>query len=267
VAPASPFAIAVVALAFGRAVTARRRAPQEVQRIFELSLDLVCVVDLDGRFVALNPSFERTLGYPPEQMLGRPFMDFVHTDDREASEERFKDVLGGDEVTHFENRYIRPDGSKRWLEWSACAAPEQRAVYATARDVTERRRIDAERRRIDAEQAALRRVATLVARQAPQTEIRTARLRWAGRSTSSDWRAEARLSPSRCRSRWPTTPILSEKPPRDRPQFLGAEAARRRHGTQLCATKLLSAILKGCPRSLKFPPRNCSSWTGRSAFP
>jgi PAS domain S-box-containing protein len=167
VALASPFAIAAVALAFGRAVTARRRAQQEVQRIFELSLDLICVVDLEGRFVALNPSFERTLGYPPEQMLRRPFMDFVHPDDREASRERFKDVLGGDEVTHFENRYIRPDGSERWLEWSACAAPEQRAVYATARDVTERRRIDAE-------QAALRRVATLVARQAPQTEIFTA---------------------------------------------------------------------------------------------
>jgi PAS domain S-box-containing protein len=167
VSVAWPFAIAAVALAFGRAVTARRRARQEVQRIFELSLDLICVIERDGRYAAVNPAFERTLGYPPEKMLRRPFMDFVHPDDRKASGERFSDVLGGDEVTHFENRYICCDGSERWLEWSARGVPEQRVVYATARDVTERRRFHAE-------QAALRRVATLVARQAPQTEIFTA---------------------------------------------------------------------------------------------
>ena len=161
-----PFAIAAVALAFGGTVTVRRRAQQEVQRIFELSLDLICVIERDGRYGAVNPAFERTLGYPPEQMLRRPFLDFVHPDDRKASRERFSDVLGGDEVAHFENRFICRDGSERWLEWSAGAVPEQRVVYATARDVTERRRIHAE-------QAALRRVATLVARQASQTEIFT----------------------------------------------------------------------------------------------
>jgi PAS domain S-box-containing protein len=164
VALAWPFAVGAAALLLGRAIRARRRAQQEVQRMFELSLDLVCVADLDGRFVAVNPAFERTLGYPSEQMLRRPFIDFVHSDDREASRETFRDVLGGDEVTHFENRYICRDGSARWLEWSARAVPEQRVVYATARDVSERRRFHAQ-------QGALRRVATLVARQASQTEI------------------------------------------------------------------------------------------------
>jgi PAS domain S-box-containing protein len=135
-----------------------------VQRIFELSLDLTCVIDFDGRYAAVNPAFERTLGYPPEQMLGRAFIDFVHPDDREASAGRFSDVLAGDEVAHFESRYVAQDGSERWLEWSARGVPEERVVYATARDVSERRRFHAE-------QAALRRVATLVARQAAQTEI------------------------------------------------------------------------------------------------
>jgi PAS domain S-box-containing protein len=159
-----PFAAAAVALVFGRGVTARRRAQQEVARTFALSLDLICVVGLDSRFVVVNPAFERTLGYRPEQMLGRPFVDFVHPDDRAASLQRFGDVLGGDQVTHFENRVVCADGSERWLEWSGRAVPEQRAVYATARDLSERRRLHAE-------QAALRRVATLVARQAPQTEV------------------------------------------------------------------------------------------------
>ena len=154
----------VVALALGRPVMARRRAQEEVERVFELSLDLICVLDPDGRYVAVNPAFERTLGYPPERMLGRPFLDFVHPDDRQTSAERFGDVLGGDEVAHFENRYICRDGSERWLEWNARGVPEEQVVYGTARDVSERRRFHAE-------QAALRRVATLVARQAAQTEI------------------------------------------------------------------------------------------------
>jgi PAS domain S-box-containing protein len=123
---ASPFAIAAIALAFGRAVTARRHPQQEARRIFELSLDLICVVDVDGRFASVNPAFERTLGYPPAQMLRRPFADFVHPDDRDASLERLRDVPGGDEVTHFENRVICRNGSERWLEWSARAVPEER---------------------------------------------------------------------------------------------------------------------------------------------
>jgi PAS domain S-box-containing protein len=136
----------------------------EVQRIFEVSLDLICVIESHGRYASVNPAFERTLGYRPDQMVGRRFVDFVHPDDRETSLERFDDVLGGDDVRHFENRYVCSDGSERWLEWSARGVPGQRVVYATARDVTERRRFHAE-------QAALRRVATLVARQASQTEI------------------------------------------------------------------------------------------------
>jgi len=154
----------VVALALECVVTARRRTREEVQRVFELSLDLICVLDSDGQYVAVNPAFERTLGYSPEQILGHPFVDFVHPDDRKASGKRFGDVLGGDEVAHFENRYIGRDGSERWLEWSARGVPEEQVVYATARDVSERRRFHAE-------QAALRRVATLVASQAEQSEI------------------------------------------------------------------------------------------------
>ena len=180
-----PFAVAAVVLAIGRAVMLRRRAQLEVERIFALSLDLISVIGLDGRFKAVNPAFERTLGYSREAMVGRPYADFVHPDHLEASREAFAAVIGGDEVTQFENRYIRADGSERWLEWSARAMPDEGAVYCIARDVTERRRIDAALRDAQqtaeargaelevraAEETARRRVATLVARQASQAEL------------------------------------------------------------------------------------------------
>ena len=180
-----PFAVAGIAFAIGRAITQRRRAQREVERIFELSLDMICVIDPDGRFKAVNPAFERTVGYPPEALLGRPFLDFVHPEEREAAVARFGDIVGGDVVSEFETRWICADGSERWLQWSARAVPEQNVVHSIGRDVTERRRIDAELRDAQrtaeargaelqvraGEQAALRRVATVVAREASQAEV------------------------------------------------------------------------------------------------
>jgi PAS domain S-box-containing protein len=176
--------VAAIVVPVGRAITLRRRAQREVERVFELSLDMISVVGFDGRFQVVNPAFERTLGYSQEQMVGRPFADFVHPDHLDASLAAFAAVFRGD-VTQFENRLICADGSERWLEWNARAVPDQAVVHGIARDVTERRRIDAELREARStaeargaelhvragEQAALRRVATLVAQDASQAEV------------------------------------------------------------------------------------------------
>ena len=145
-------------------MTQGRAAQREAEHIFELSLDMICVAGFDGRFKAVNPAFERTLGYSPDELLARPFTEFVHPDDRQATLDAFRSVLDGDEVTTFENRYITKAGSQRWLQWSSLAVPGQNVVYAIGRDVTEGRRIAEE-------QAALRRVATLASRETSPVEI------------------------------------------------------------------------------------------------
>jgi PAS domain S-box-containing protein len=180
-----PFAMAVIAFLVGRAITLRRRAQRDVERIFELSLDLLGIVGFDGHYRSVNPAFQRTLGYSRQELLSRPYSDFLHPDDLESSREAFADAVLGKEITQFENRFLCADGSERWLQWSARAVPEQRVIYGIARDVTERRRVDAELReaqrtaeargaelhvRVE-EQAALRRVATLVARGVSATTI------------------------------------------------------------------------------------------------
>jgi PAS domain S-box-containing protein len=204
-----PFAVAAIVFAIGRAIALRRRAQREVERIFELSLDLICVAGLDGRFKAVNPAFEQTLGYPQAEMLSQPFVQFVHPDDQQRSREVFADVVGGDEVNQFENRYICADGSARWLQWSARAVPQQGVVYATARDVTDRRRIDAELREakltaeargdelqvLADEQAALRRVATLVVSGVPAAEVFSAVAEELKRLFDAEGTAIARLEP------------------------------------------------------------------------
>jgi PAS domain S-box-containing protein len=180
-----PIAAALIAVVVGRGIARRRRAEREVERIFDLSLDLLCIAGLDGHFKRVNPAFERTLGYTTQQLLSRPFLDFVHPDDRAPTAEAMEMLERGERVVLFENRYICSDGSARWLEWSTRPMPDEGLVYAAARDVTDRRRaanelretqrmVEASRdelRLLADEQAALRRVATLVAQGVSATEV------------------------------------------------------------------------------------------------
>src|SRR4051794_17870960 len=86
-----PLGVAGIVFAIGRAITLRRRAQRDVERIYDLALDLIGVAGSDGRFRAVNPAFERTLGYSQAELLSRPFLEFVHPDDRQAT----RDVFGG----------------------------------------------------------------------------------------------------------------------------------------------------------------------------
>ncbi|MCX5364484.1 PAS domain S-box protein [Streptomyces sp. NBC_00124] len=154
--------MASFAAAHGR----REKAEKEVESIFNLSLDLLCISGLDGYFKRVNPAFERTLGHSGEELLSKPYIEFVHEDDRDSTRVALGRLASGVDVAEFENRYLRADGTECWLQWSARPVPEEGLIYATARDVTESRRAALE-------QAALRRVATLVARGAPPSEVFT----------------------------------------------------------------------------------------------
>jgi PAS domain S-box-containing protein len=166
--------LAGLAAALGVNRARRARAQEELDRIFTLSPDLIAVADFDGYFRRVNPAAERILGYTEQELLARPYLDFVHPDDRDSSQAEAAALAGGKARLGFENRYVRKDGSYRVLEWTASPAPDEGLMYCVARDVTERRRAEAEVERLADEQAALRRVATLVAREASQSEVFTA---------------------------------------------------------------------------------------------
>ncbi|MSP62738.1 MAG: PAS domain S-box protein [Myxococcales bacterium] len=117
--------------------------PHEHERFFELSLDLLCIAGLDGYFKKINPAFHRTLGYSDEEVLSSPWIDFVHPDDREATIAEGSKLGTGVPTVWFENRYRCQDGSWKWLEWNAFPSPGEGLIYAIARDVTERKRIEA----------------------------------------------------------------------------------------------------------------------------
>ena len=111
-------------------------------RFMDLSVDLFCVAGFDGFFKNLNPSFEKTLGFTTKELMAKPYLEFIHPDDRPATVVE-KDGLKEGKVTFaFENRYLCKDGSYKWLLWNAVSVSEQEAIYAVARDITERKRVE-----------------------------------------------------------------------------------------------------------------------------
>jgi PAS domain S-box-containing protein len=114
----------------------RARAEAERDRFFAISLDMLCIANADGYFKRISPAFTDTLGWTVEEMLGRPFLDFVHPDDQAATmREVERQTVSGQPVLRFENRYRHKDGSWRVLSWRSVPQPGG-FMFATARDVT-----------------------------------------------------------------------------------------------------------------------------------
>jgi PAS domain S-box-containing protein len=165
--------LVLAALAAALAVNAARRAraQEELDRIFSLTPDLITVSDFDGRFTRVNPAVEEILGYTQAEVVDRPYLDLVHPEDRQRTVVEAAEVGEGKTTLSFENRYMRKDGAPRTLQWTAAPLVREGVVYSVARDVTERREAEAELERLADEQAALLRVATLVARGVPAAEL------------------------------------------------------------------------------------------------
>ncbi len=118
-------------------VDERRRLQAEISRYYDASLDLLAIADLNGRFTRVNRAWERTLGHSPETMCSRPFIEFVHPEDREATmAETALLTDSSHDTVGFRNRYRAADGSYRWLEWNVSPSPSEGVLHAAARDVT-----------------------------------------------------------------------------------------------------------------------------------
>lgn len=134
----------------GRLEALRRYQIFELDRFFDLSLDLLCIAGTDGYFKRLNPAFEALLGYRRDELLQRPFFDFVHGDDREATIAELANARRGVKTVRFANRYLCKDGSVKWLDWTASPATADGLIYATAHDITDAREAEEALRRSEA---------------------------------------------------------------------------------------------------------------------
>ncbi|MBF0343787.1 MAG: PAS domain S-box protein [Nitrospirae bacterium] len=123
-------------------ITERKKMRRELDKIFDLSLDMMCVADISGYFRRVNVAFEKTLGYTIDEVLSKPILEFIHPDDREATISAMEDLALGQTVEHFVNRYACKDGTYKFIEWSSYPIPEHGITYAVARDITMRKELE-----------------------------------------------------------------------------------------------------------------------------
>lgn len=116
-------------------------------RFFDLSLDLLATANSDGYFVELNPAWTLTLGFSLEELRQKPFIEFVHPDDRAATLREAARLFAGEVTVYFENRYQTKGGDYRWLAWAARVSTEDSLIFSCARDITPAKILLAERER------------------------------------------------------------------------------------------------------------------------
>jgi PAS domain S-box-containing protein len=120
------------------------KGPDDLSAFFDVSLDMLCIRDMQGRFVKASPSWERTLGWSVAELIGAPMLSLMHPDDVEPSRTQMARADSEGEVIGFVNRYRHKDGYYRHLEWRARRFGD--FVFGVARDVTERLAMEAETR-------------------------------------------------------------------------------------------------------------------------
>ena len=118
-------------------ITELKQAREELDRYFTFSIDMLCIAGADGYFKRLNPAWQKILGHSTQELMARPYLDFVHPADRERTIREAEKLGRGVDSVSFENRYRSKDGSYKWLSWSATPFREQGLIYAVARDITE----------------------------------------------------------------------------------------------------------------------------------
>jgi len=128
-------------------ITSRKHAEIELERIVDLTPDMLCVVSTDGYFKNLNKAWEKVLGYTIEELKLKPFIELIHPDDREDTMKEFNKLLTGEKTSYFENRYKCKDDTYRVFAWNANPVAESK-VYAAARDITELKNKEKEKNKL-----------------------------------------------------------------------------------------------------------------------
>ena len=142
-------------LATLRDITERKQAEELLESFFTVSPDLLCIAGFDGYFKKLSQSWQETLGYSMEELLSKPWLDFVHPDDTQATIGAENQLYEGKKVIKFENRYRTKNDQYRWIEWHCTPLMEDKRIYCVARDITELKRAaeEIQRRTMELESA------------------------------------------------------------------------------------------------------------------
>lgn len=113
------------------------KAITDNQKIYNNSLDVLCVLNAEGQFTKVSKAAKTVWGYDEQELLGKNFLDFVYPDDLAITIAVDNEIKSGNHKTNFQNRYVHKNGSIVPVIWSAQWVPLEQTMFATARDATE----------------------------------------------------------------------------------------------------------------------------------
>jgi len=121
----------------------------ELENIFNQSMDIICVIDKAGRFRKISKACEKIWGYKTEELIGRSYFELVYHEDIDLTKKISKAIMDGKDVTNFENRYVSKTGKLVPIIWSARWDKKIKLMFCVARDATEKK--SAEKKLIQSE--------------------------------------------------------------------------------------------------------------------
>jgi PAS domain S-box-containing protein len=120
----------------------RKQLEQELNQIFNFAPDIICITGVDGYFKKVNPAMCALTEYTEEELLTKPFIEFVHPDDRTSTVSEVEYIFKGNSSIYFENRYITKSGKIRSLAWTSTEASDDSLLYCVAKDVTDKKELE-----------------------------------------------------------------------------------------------------------------------------
>jgi PAS domain S-box-containing protein len=112
---------------------------------FDLSPDLLCIAGFDGYFKKVNAAVAAELQYTPEELYSKPINDFVFSEDKEITKKVRADLTKSKALYHFENRYVKKNGELIWLSWTSYPVEKDQLIFAIAKNITHKKRLEADR--------------------------------------------------------------------------------------------------------------------------
>lgn len=121
------------------------QADYQFESFFELSADLLCIAGFDGYFKRINPSVSKLLGYTDEELFSKPINAFIHPEDVEMTTKAREGLKRNNPLLNFENRYLTKNGETVWLSWTSMPNYESQLVFAIAKNITYKKRLEQDR--------------------------------------------------------------------------------------------------------------------------
>lgn len=120
----------------------------QLDTFFNNTPDLLCIAGFDGYFKKINPAVSALLEYTQEELMANPISSFIHPDDRLVTKDERDKLKKGNRLLNFENRYITKSGNIIWLSWTSIIVNDQDNIYAIAKNITAKKKLEEEKNRL-----------------------------------------------------------------------------------------------------------------------